>query len=177
MTLTARARKQRFLRSSDFESLSRYEPHPRSRISALSLRFAPRGSKKRAYRYESSVWAPFASCPLNVLPSGRTRTIHERKSSNLSPQVRIRNTDSNSALRGRRSHRADFCISSESRACGVRARRDLAYPQKVVAAAGSPRMSLDHRWTRKQPRKRVFGAFTGCLWTFLEVPGRVKSQS
>jgi hypothetical protein len=85
MTLTARARKQRFLRSSDFESLSRYEPHPRSRISALSLRFAPRGSKKRAYRYESSVWAPFASCLLNVLPSGRTRTIHERKSSNLEP--------------------------------------------------------------------------------------------
>ena len=44
----------------------------------LSLRRAPRGSKRRAYRYESSVWARLANCRLNVLPSGR-RTIHEQE--------------------------------------------------------------------------------------------------
>jgi hypothetical protein len=60
--------------------------------------------------------------------------------------------------------------------CGVHAVRGLGYPQtypkKVVAAAGSPRMSLEHRWTRKQLIYRVFGHLLdvyGRPWKSLDV--------
>jgi hypothetical protein len=53
--------------------------------------------------------------------------------------------------------------------CGVRVQRDLrypkTYPKKVVAAAGSPRMSLEHRRTVSSLENRTFS----CL---LDVYGR-----
>ena len=68
-----------------------------------------------------------------------------------------------------------FAVNIE---CGVRAQRDLRYPEtypkKVVAAAGSPRMSLEDQRTRKQLRNRFFERLLdvyGRPWKSLDVYG------
>ena len=84
----------------------------------------------------------------------------DKRSTGLERRFRIPNPDSNRLRPAQRSHRADLAISSDLE-CGVRAQRDLGYPEtypkKVVAAGGCPRTSLEHRRTRIGLENRIFG--------------------